>query len=119
MLGRLTRTFGRLVGLTFTILGFWVLIVNVVEQAYAGWVLVWIIGAGLAGTAGGMLYLLSFDGPSRFRNRAARLIGWGGMLFLSVLPTSVTLVLFPLVLLAIPTLFLREDKGSPSVESTA
>ncbi len=119
VLGKVARTYGRLMGLIFMILGFWVVIVNLVEHAYAGWVLVWIIGAGLAGAAGGVVYLLSFDGPNRFRNRTSRLLGWGGMLFLSVLPTSLTLVLFPLVLLAIPTLFLREEDEATKTETPA
>jgi hypothetical protein len=119
VLGLVTRAYGRLVGLIFALVGVWVLIVNLSARSYSGWVLVWILAAGLAGAAGGVLYLLSFDGPVRFRNRTSRLLGWGGMVFLSVLPTSLILVLFPMVLLAIPTLYLRESEATPPAEPTA
>jgi hypothetical protein len=119
VLKRLTRTFGRFVGLIFTILGLWVIIGNLVAHSYSGWILVWILGAGVAGAAGGATYLLSFDGPTRFRSRGPRLAGWGGMLFLAVLPTSLTFVLFTLILLTIPTLFLRDNGGVASEASPA
>ncbi|HKZ25080.1 MAG TPA: hypothetical protein VI980_03115 [Acidimicrobiia bacterium] len=117
MLGRLARTFGRFVGLIFTLVGLWVVLANLVEHSYAGWTLAWIVVAGAAGAAGGITYLLSFDGPSPFRNRRARLAGWGGMLFLAVLPTSLSYPLFTLTLLTIPTLFLQEGNEVPKAAS--
>ncbi|MBW3666379.1 MAG: hypothetical protein KY394_02165 [Actinobacteria bacterium] len=38
----------------------------------------------------GLAYLLSFDGPARFRERRVRVVGWAGMLISVLLPSSLT-----------------------------
>lgn len=101
---RLGRAFYRLIGLAVTLLGAWVLFINLVDVSYSGWVLVWILSAGLLGAIGGVLFLLSFDGPPRARTRQVRLLGWLGMLFLALLPWSFQFVMLPLVLLTLPAL---------------
>jgi len=101
---QLARAFYRLVGLAVTLLGAWVLFINLADISYSGWVLVWILSAGLVGAVGGVLFLLSFDGPPRARTRWVRLLGWLGMLFLALLPWSFQFVMLPLVLLALPAL---------------
>lgn len=109
----LVRAFVRFVGLLFTLLGgwiftvnifAWILAVNMFGDSYSGSVLAWIIFAGASGAVGGVLYLLSFDGPNRFRTRTVRLTGWVGMLVLGLLPWSFGFLMIPLLLLTIPTL---------------
>lgn len=126
---QLAEQFSRLVGLAFVLLGVWVLLVNVVEvlsvngveDRYAGWILVWILSAGFLGALGGVLFLLSFDGPARFRNRRVRFVGWLGILFLALLPWSFQFVMLPLALLLLPALNLRRllvtGSTSPKTES--
>ena len=104
MLRRLGRTLARFVGLTFTILGIWILAINLIELSYSGATLAWVLASGLLGGAGGVFYLLSFDGPHRFRTRGSRIAGWIGMLVLAVLPSSLSFPLLAMVVLTIPTL---------------
>ncbi len=105
MNSRPVRAFARFVGLLFTLLGGWIFAVNIFDDSYSGAVLAWIIFAGASGAIGGVVYLLSFDGPARFRTLKVRLSGWLGMLILGLLPWSFAFLMIPLVLLQIPTLF--------------
>jgi hypothetical protein len=125
---QLAEQFSRLVGLTYVLLGAWVLLVNVVEVLsvngvevrYSGWILVWILSAGFLGALGGVLFLLSFDGPARLQNRRVRFVGWLGILFLALLPWSFQFVMLPLALLLLPALNLRPlvtGSTSPKTES--
>lgn len=107
----LGRTLARLVGLTYTILGLWVFIINVIQFSYSGWTLVWILVSGVLGAVGGVFYLLSFDGPDRIRTRRTRFSGWVGMLVLALLPWSYSFVVLPMLLLTIPTLVVRRPPG--------
>jgi hypothetical protein len=115
MLRRLGQTLARFAGVAMTILGVWVLTINLIEDSYSGGTRVWILASGALGAAGGLLYLLSFDGPDRFRTRLTRLSGWVGMLVLALLPWSFTFLVLPMVVLTIPTLLVRPDKGSEEV----
>jgi hypothetical protein len=101
---RFALSFYRLIGLAFTLLGAWVLFINLAELSYSGFILVWVLSAGFQGALGGVLFLLSFDGPARLRSRHVRLLGWAGMLFLAFLPWSFQFVMLPLVLLVLPAL---------------
>ena len=108
------RSVARFVGLAFVMLGVWILVVNLLDIAYHGRWLALILGSGAAGAAGGTLYLLSFDGPGRFRSRPTRLVGWVGMLILALLPWSFWFVMQALVLVAVPSLFLPAKPTAPS-----
>lgn len=119
MLKRLGQTLAKFVGLIFTVLGLWVLVVNLVDVSYSGAILAWILASGVLGCAGGLLYLLSFDGPERLRTRRARIIGWVGMVALAMLPTSLSIPLLAMVLLVIPTLVTRSDEGEPEPSPSA
>jgi hypothetical protein len=111
-----TRLLARFVGLVFALLGLWILVGNLAVGGYRGAVLAWILSSGFLGFAGGVLYVLSFDGPARFRRRFVRGLGWAGMLALALLPTTLTIMLLILVLAAIPSLFVRpstdEERGN-------
>lgn len=113
------RTFVRFVAVSVAILGAWMFILNVGDGSWAPLSYVWILASGAAGAVGGVLYLLSLDGPPRFRTKRNRILGWGLMLASVLLPTSLTFMLVPLVLLMIPTLFnvSRDDNGEEPVTS--
>jgi hypothetical protein len=109
------RMFARLVGLSFALVGAWLLLVNLLELSYSGGTLVWILVSGAAGLSGGILYLVSFDGPVRFRTPRVRFAGWLGMFGLALLPSSLSLILVPMVLLAIPSLGLVKPRHLKSL----
>lgn len=109
------RTFAKFVGLVVMILGAWVVIINIGEAfgstgGYQGWILLWIFGSGLAGAVGGLFYLVSFDGPQRFRTTRTRLLSWLGMLGGALIPSMILPMLVVLVLAVSPTLFTAPDR---------
>lgn len=104
------RVYARFVGVTVTLLSIWTFVANLSnEQRWGTWVLVWVLLSGLAGMAGGSVYLLSLDGPARFRARAFRTPSWTGMLVAMLLPTTLSIMLVPMVLTLIPSLFLYDE----------
>lgn len=109
--------FARFVGLLFALLGGWIFAINFFDNSYSGAVFAWIIVAGASGAIGGVLYLLSFDGPTRFRTLKVRLTGWVGMLILGLLPWSFAFLMIPLLLLTIPSL-LTKGLSQPSHRPT-
>lgn len=106
------RVFVRFVAVSVVLISGWTFLLNIAQpEAWEPWVYVWIIASGLLGAVGGVAYLLSYDGPARFRTRILRWGGWAAMLAAVALPTSLTFMLVPLVLLLIPTLFtVDQDK---------
>ena len=113
--------FARFVALSVTILSGWIFVVNLFERGWENWVLVWILASGLAGLIGGAVYLLSLDGPARFRTRVRRAVGWLAMLVAVMLPTALTFMLVPLVLVLLPSLFTlpRTDGAEPDAPVTS
>lgn len=111
MLRRLGPALAPLVGLVMTMLGTWIFVINLIEDSYSGGTRIWILTSAVLGAVGGVLYLLSFDGPDRLRTRWVRLLGWTGMLVLAFVPWSFTFLVFPMLLLTIPTLFTQPDMG--------
>jgi len=110
------RVFARFVAVSVAILSAWLFVVNIAQPgAWEPWVYVWITASGLVGATGGIGYLLSLDGPARFQTRLFRWGGWVMMLLAVVLPTSLTIMLVPLVALLIPTLF-TVDQDSEATE---
>jgi len=103
-------TFARSVGLAVTILGGWLVLGQAAQGGPVGSVVALIVVFGLIGVAGGLAYLFSFDGPARFRARWVRVLGWLGMLVSVLLPSTLMVMLVPLVLLVLPTLFLSPDR---------
>jgi hypothetical protein len=100
-------TFARFVAVSVTILSGWMFVVNLPfeDRGWEPWVLVWILASGLVGAIGGIAYLLSIDGGRRFRTRVYRVGGWLAMLVAVALPTNLTYMLVPLVLVLLPSLF--------------
>lgn len=119
---RLAYTFARLTGLVIFLYGTWMFTINLIEDLFGDntyqppWVLYMVLGFGLVGGVGGALYLLSLDGPERFRRRTTRMIGWAGMLICAVLPASLSLILSVMVGLSAFSLFDPELSGKESEE---
>jgi hypothetical protein len=117
---RLAAIYARLIGLLVVVLGTWMVSSNVVESAFGentydpAWMLLVVIGFGLVGVAGGVIFLLGWDGPSRFRSSMTRTLGWLGMMFMAFLPWSFTFLFFPLVALSGLTLLVPVDAGNPT-----
>lgn len=110
------RVFARFVAVSVTLISAWTFVINIAQPAnWAPWVFVWIIASGIIGVVGGVVYLLSLDGPIRFRKRLFRQGGWLMMLLAVALPTSLTFMLVPMVLVLIPTLF-TVDRGDQAQE---
>ena len=97
-------TFARFVAFVVMILGTWTFVRNVTGANYEGLVLVWVIGSSLSGGVGGLLYLLSWDGPQRLRSQRVRSGAWLAMLASALLPTSLTLMILPMVIAVCPLL---------------
>ena len=95
--------FARLTGLVVLLYGAWMFSINLLEgikgsNTYEpGWMLFVVLGVGLAGAIGGTLFLLSMDGPTKFRTPMNRAVGWIGMFICSALPTSLFYILFIMV----------------------
>jgi len=115
-------TLARLVAIGFVLLGAWVLVINlpdlfVSDPDYTGWILAWILVTSVAAIVGGVLFLLSFDGPQRFRTRQARLRGWVVMFVGALIPSMILPFLVLLVLALIPSLYLSTETASEPVTS--
>lgn len=121
---RLAVTYARVVGLTVVVLSAWMVAVNVVQHGFGEntydppSMFYVVIGFGLVGLVGGVAFLLSWDGPDRFRSRTLRIVGWLGMLFMAMLPWSFTFIFLPLVALSGLTLLLPAE-GAEIPPSTA
>ena len=105
-------TFARFAGLVMLMSGVWIFAGNIRlvggEYGYGPWVLPWILGTGVAGAVGGLFYLLSIDGPKRFRTKRTRRWSWLGMMLGALVPSLVAPFLVVIVLLTSPTLFLLD-----------
>jgi len=107
--------FARFVGLAILLYGavafFGNLVGAIANSDYDPfWVLYLVLGVGLTGMAGAVVFLLSFDGPGPWRTRGRRALGWLGMLMCALLPASFVLLIAPLVLIGGLTLFIPPEE---------
>lgn len=120
---RIAAIYARLIGLLVVVLSAWMVSVNVVQHVFGEntydppAMLYVVLGFGLVGMVGGTVFLLSWDGPQRFRSPALRVVGWLGMMFMAFLPWSFTFLFFPLVALASLTLLVPIERQAPPVRS--
>lgn len=101
-----------MVGLMFVLLGVGVVGVNLIDHDDMwGPTFALVLGAGALALIGGVTYLVGIDGGPGFRSRGVRAVGWTLMLLPALLPSTWSIVLIPILLLALPTLFIhREDE---------
>lgn len=109
--------YARFVAVSVALLGGVMFFNNLADKGFSRWEWIWIIASGLAGFVGGVSYLLTIDGPERFRQRWIRAAAWSAMLSSVLLPTSLTFMLVPLTLVLAPTLFLGWPKPGADDES--
>lgn len=110
--------FARLIALAVAVVSGWMFVINVAEMDYDGLILIWILVSGVAGVAGGVLYLLSIDGPVRYRTRRTRFLGWAAMLAAMLLPSSLSFFLLPILAVLIPSLFTIDSGSGGAVTSS-
>ncbi|MFQ5521992.1 MAG: hypothetical protein ACE5F5_00235 [Acidimicrobiia bacterium] len=109
MLRRIGLTFGRFVGLAVTLYGLWLLGVTVFHlltgpaDYESSLIVVLILGSGALSAAGGIIYLLSFDGSPAWRSRRIRAWAVASMIVGTLLPNSLSFFLFPMTLLVTAT----------------
>jgi len=111
---RLASTLSRLIGLTLLLYATWGLFVNLAtiltgefrDPTWTTWVVVEVM---LVGLAGSVAFLLSFDGPTRWRTTGRRLLGWVGMLICGLLPSQLVMVMAPIAVTGGLALFIRPD----------
>lgn len=102
--------YARIIGIAVCLYGGWMFLGNLIVAVIEGnnydaaWVLPLVLAAAALGAAGAVVFLLSFDGSSRWRTRTWRIVGWSGMILCLLLPTGLSFFLLPLVGLAALTL---------------
>ncbi|MGH8913037.1 MAG: hypothetical protein ACRDZM_00795 [Acidimicrobiia bacterium] len=113
-MSRPASTFARFVGLAA--LGYGgVMSVGALVDAFGGsaydpfWFVYLVLWIGMTGIAGALAFLLSIDGPPRWRTRTRRALGWLGMLICALLPAGFLYIIGPLVLLGGLTLLLSPE----------
>jgi hypothetical protein len=68
-----------------------------------------IVGAGAIGLTGSIIFLLSLDGPERWRTIGWRAVGWVGMMIAAILPTSWLFLIVPVTTLGGLALLIPPD----------
>lgn len=111
------RMLVRFVGLIFVLYGLLLFVGNLIDMAQGEvdapwWAIAWVLASGLVALAGGVTFILSIDGPPRWRSRIRRGVGIGLMFASSLLPSTVGSVVFVLALLSIVTMWVPIDDGN-------
>ncbi|MGZ5385241.1 MAG: hypothetical protein ACXWH0_14830 [Acidimicrobiia bacterium] len=121
-LTRLPALYGRFVGIAVLLYGGWIFAGNAVvylisdtEDSPA--VVLGILATGLLGFLSAVSFLLTFDGPIRWRDTKRRAAAWVGMFLCSLLPSSLITIVLPLVVLAALTILVAPE-ASPTVPVT-
>lgn len=94
-------TLSRFIGLTVFLWAAWILVNGsrdaltgvVYDQLWTPWLMV---GIAVVGLVGSVTFLLTFDGPRRWRTRGRRFLGWFGMMFCALLPSQLIVIMAPL-----------------------
>ena len=112
------RMLVRFVGLIFVLYGLLLFAGTVVDLVQGDvdadtplWAVTWFLASGLAALVGGVIFILSFDGPPRWRTRLRRGGGVGLMLASSLLPSTVGSIVFVFALLTIPSMWVPVSSG--------
>ena len=114
----------RIIGLTVLFYSLVIFLGNIVG-ALAGAVydtpalLLLVVAVGAVGLAGSIVYLLSLDGPKRWRTTRRRAAGWIGMMVAAVLPTSWLFLIAPVTLVGGLALLIPTEETGPESPNTA
>lgn len=117
------RMLVRFVGLIFVLYGLLLFAGTVIDLVQGDvdaeaplWAIAWFLASGLSALAGGVLFILSFDGPLQWRTRLRRGTGVGLMLASSLLPSTVGSVVFVFAVLSIVAIWVPINDGDTSTE---
>jgi len=117
----LPALYGRFVGIAVLLYGGWIFGGNAVVYIISDTqdspvVALAILASGLLGFLSALGFLLTFDGPNRWRNTKRRAATWMGMFLCGLLPSSLVIFVLPLVVLAALTILVAPE---PSPAATA
>ncbi len=108
------RMLARFVGLVFVLYGALLFFGNLIR--YMGgnvdapwWAIAWVLASGAVAMAGGLTFILTFDGPGPWRTRRRRTAAVAMMMLSSFVPSTVGAITFVLALLAIPSIWVRAE----------
>lgn len=72
-------------------------------------ILLAILAFGMVGFLSALGYLLTFDGPSGWRTTKKRAATWVGMFVCALLPSSLIVIVLPMIVLAAVTILVPPD----------
>lgn len=106
--------YGRFVGIAVLLYGGWIFAGNAVVYLISDTqdspaVVLGILAVGLLGFCSALSFLLTFDGPNRWRNTKRRAAAWVGMFVSSLLPASLIVIVLPMVTLAALTILVAPE----------
>ena len=113
-LSRVASVYGRLTGVLMLLYGGSIFAGNVMGMSTMygydtpGIMLV-ILAFGMVGVLSALGFLLSFDGPSGWRTTKKRAATWIGMFVCALLPSSLIIIVLPMVVLAAVTILVPPD----------
>ena len=110
----LPALYGRFVGIAVLLYGGWIFggnaVVYIVSDTQDSPVVALaILASGLLGFLSALGFLLTFDGPNRWRNTKRRAATWMGMFLCGLLPSSLVIFVLPLVVLAALTILVAPE----------
>jgi hypothetical protein len=106
--------YGRFVGITVLLYGGWIFAGNAVlymisDTQDSPAVVLLILASGLLGFLSALGFLLTFDGPNSWRNTKRRAAAWVGMFLCALLPSSLIIIVLPLVVLGALTILMPPE----------
>jgi hypothetical protein len=110
----LPALYGRFVGIAVLLYGGWIFAGNGAVYIYSDTqdspaIVLGILAVGLLGFFSALGFLLTFDGPNRWRSTKRRAATWVGMFLASLLPASLIIIVLPLVVVAALTILLAPE----------
>ncbi len=80
------------------------------------WAILWVLASGALAMAGGVFFILTFDGPGPWRAKRRRATAVALMMLSSFVPSTVGAITFVFAVLAVPSIWVRGDRAD--VETT-
>ena len=113
-LSRVASIYGRLTGVLMLLYGGSIFAGNVMGMSTiygydSPGILLAILAFGMVGFLSAFGFLLTFDGPSGWRTTKKRAATWIGMFVCALLPSSLIVIVLPMVVLAAVTILVPPD----------
>lgn len=108
------RILARFVGLIFVLYGALLLFGNLIGLIGGTvdapwWAVLWVLSSGAVAMVGGVLFILTFDGPASWRAKRRRVVAVALMMLSSFVPSTVGAITFVFAVLAIPSIWVRAE----------